>query len=160
MWIGFIWHRIGTGDRPLWTRQWSVALSKVDKFLTAGWTLKNVLCHVIWEDRNAIKRSFWITNFTHNSFSCMFISIIYMFRVAMWPSSGELIVSVRHLLYTCMSPFGVQIWMRPQSICSCSTTAESSRDGLTGARCCDYSYMCSWWWVELPPEKCEQFTEI
>jgi hypothetical protein len=23
---------------------------------------------------------------------------------------------------------------------------------LTSARCCNYSYMCSWWWVELPPE--------
>ena len=37
---------------------------------------------------------------------------------------------------------------------SCSTTAERSRDGLTNARCCDYSYMCSWWWVELPSETC------
>ena len=25
---------------------------------------------------------------------------------------------------------------------------------LTSARCCNYSYMCSWWWVELPPEIC------
>jgi len=25
---------------------------------------------------------------------------------------------------------------------------------LTSARCCNYSYMCSWWWVELPPETC------
>jgi len=31
---------------------------------------------------------------------------------------------------------------------SCSTTAEGSRDVLTSARCCNYSYMCSWWWVE------------
>jgi len=23
---------------------------------------------------------------------------------------------------------------------------------LTSGRCCDYSYMCSWWWVELPAE--------
>jgi len=37
---------------------------------------------------------------------------------------------------------------------SCSTTAEGNRDGLTSTRCCDYSYMCSWWWVELPPETC------
>jgi len=22
------------------------------------------------------------------------------------------------------------------------------------ARCCKYSYMCSWWWVYLPPEAC------
>jgi hypothetical protein len=40
-------------------------------------------------------------------------------------------------------------------LCSnCSMKAESNRDGLTSARCCDYSYMCSWWWVELPPETC------
>jgi hypothetical protein len=35
-----------------------------------------------------------------------------------------------------------------------STIAEDSRDGLISARCCNYSYMCSWWWVELPPETC------
>ena len=43
--------------------------------------------------------SLYITNFTHISFSCMFMSILYVFRVAMCPSSGELIVSIRHLLY-------------------------------------------------------------
>ena len=32
-------------------------------------------------------------------FSCMFISILYMFRAAMCPSSGELIVSIQHLVY-------------------------------------------------------------
>ena len=34
--------------------------------------------------------SLQITNLTHN-FSCMFISFLYMFRVAMCPSSGELL---------------------------------------------------------------------
>jgi len=29
-----------------------------------------------------------------------------------------------------------------------------SRDGLTSVRCCNYSYTCSWWWVESPPETC------
>jgi len=32
-------------------------------------------------------------------FSCMFISVLYMFRAAMCPSSRELIVSIRHLVY-------------------------------------------------------------
>ena len=32
-------------------------------------------------------------------FSCMFISILYMFQAAMCLSSGELIVSIRHLVY-------------------------------------------------------------
>jgi hypothetical protein len=46
----------------------------------------------------------------------MFISILHMFRVAMCPSSGELIVSVRHLMYTYVTlyiwPFSVQVWIR------------------------------------------------
>jgi len=25
---------------------------------------------------------------------------------------------------------------------------------FTIARCCNYGYMCSRWWVELPPETC------
>jgi len=25
---------------------------------------------------------------------------------------------------------------------------------LTTAKCCNYRYICSWWWVELPPETC------
>jgi len=28
------------------------------------------------------------------------------------------------------------------------------RHGLTSARYCNYSYMCSWWLVEIPPEIC------
>jgi len=41
----------------------------------------------------------------------MFISIIYMFRAAMCPSPGELIVSIRHLVYVTLYrlPFGVQV---------------------------------------------------
>jgi len=43
----------------------------------------------------------------------MFISILYMFRAATYPSSGELIVSIRHLVYVTLYrwPFGVQVWM-------------------------------------------------
>jgi hypothetical protein len=40
-----------------------------------------------------------MTNLTQNSFSRTFISILYMFRATMCPSSGELIVSIRHLVY-------------------------------------------------------------
>ena len=27
-------------------------------------------------------------------------------------------------------------------------------NGLTSTRCCRYSCVCSWWWVEIPPETC------
>jgi hypothetical protein len=37
-------------------------------------------------------------NLVHNFFNIMFISFLYMFRVTMCPSSGEIIVSMRHLV--------------------------------------------------------------
>jgi len=41
----------------------------------------------------------------------MFISILYMFRTATCPSSGELIVSIRHMVYVtlCRWPSGMQV---------------------------------------------------
>jgi len=46
-----------------------------------------------------------------HSFFNMFISILYMFRAAMCPSSGELIVPMRHLVYVtlCRWPSGIQV---------------------------------------------------
>ena len=35
-----------------------------------------------------------------------------------------------------------------------SAIAKGSSNSLTSSRCCNYSYMCSWWWVEIPPETC------
>jgi len=32
--------------------------------------------------------------------------------------------------------------------------AAGSSNGVTNTRCCRYGCMCSWWWVEVPPEKC------
>jgi hypothetical protein len=43
------------------------------------------------------------TNLLHN-FSCMFVSILYMFRATMCPSSGEITVSMRHLVF-------ITVWM-------------------------------------------------
>jgi hypothetical protein len=40
----------------------------------------------------------------HNCFSCMFIPILYTFWAATCPSSGELIVSIRHLVYVTLWP--------------------------------------------------------
>jgi hypothetical protein len=33
-----------------------------------------------------------------------------------------------------------------------STIAADTSDGVTNTRCCRYSCMRSWWWVEVPPE--------
>jgi hypothetical protein len=35
-----------------------------------------------------------------------------------------------------------------------STIAADSSNGVTNNRCCRYRCMCSWWWVEVPPETC------
>jgi len=32
--------------------------------------------------------------------------------------------------------------------------AAGSTNGLTNTRCCRYSCLRSWWWVEVPPETC------
>jgi len=49
------------------------------------------------------------TNLVH-SFSFMFISILYMFRETMFPSSGEITVLMRHLVFVtlCGWPSGMQ----------------------------------------------------
>jgi len=46
----------------------------------------------------------------------MFISILYMFRALVCSSSGELIVSIRHLVYVtlCRWPSSVQVWVPPK----------------------------------------------
>jgi hypothetical protein len=35
-----------------------------------------------------------------------------------------------------------------------STIGADSSNGVTNTRCCRYSCMRSWWWVEVPPETC------
>jgi hypothetical protein len=35
-----------------------------------------------------------------------------------------------------------------------STIAADSSNGVTDTRCCRYSCMHSWWWVEVSPETC------
>jgi len=72
---------------------------------------------------------------THNSFPCMFISILYMFRAAMCLSSGELIVSIWHLVYVtlCRWQSGVQVWMKLIQIC----TLDGHLHRVTYTTCCN-----------------------
>jgi hypothetical protein len=81
-----------------------------------------------------------------------FCKLLYMFRVVNPPIIRRT-YKCNHTIWH----WSNRLWYLPlswNSWISCSTTKEGSRDGLTSARCCDYSYMCSWWWVELPPETC------
>jgi hypothetical protein len=68
------------------------------------------LCSVDRASRyNACKWPTWHTIL----FSCMFIPNLYMFRALMCSSSGELVVSIRRLVYVtvCRWPSGMQVWM-------------------------------------------------
>ena len=67
----------------------------------------------------------------------MFISILYMFRAAIFSSSGELIVSIRHLVYVTLYrwPFGVQVWMRLQSSFIQNCTLNGFLYRVTYTRC-------------------------
>jgi len=57
------------------------------------------LCKHGWGKKCLNLRSVFVNNQLDAKFSsCLFISILYMFRAAMCPSSGELIVSI-HLVY-------------------------------------------------------------
>ena len=46
----------------------------------------------------------------------------------------------------------VQFPHHTQTRYNSSTTAPGSSNGLTITRYCKYSCVCSWWWVEIPPE--------
>jgi hypothetical protein len=41
-----------------------------------------------------------------------------------------------------------------QTVCNSSTIVTDISNGVTNNRCCRYSCMRSWWYVELPPETC------
>jgi hypothetical protein len=47
---------------------------------------------------------------------------------------------------------GVRHPQHTQTGSNSSTVAADSSNGVTNTRCCRYSCMCSWWWVEAPPE--------
>ena len=86
-----------------------------------------------------------------------FCKLLYMFRVVTPPiirSTYNCNHSIWHWSNPlCYYPLRWRGW-NCSSSSNLSTTMEGSREGLTSVRCCDYSYMCSWWLVELPPETC------
>jgi hypothetical protein len=49
---------------------------------------------------------------------------------------------------------GVRQPQHTQTSSKSSTIASDSSNGVTNTRCCRYSCMRSWWWVEVTPETC------
>jgi len=65
--------------------------------------------------------------------------LLYMFRVVLPP----IIRSVYNCIYS--------VWYLSHRYCYLPLAAGSS-NGVTNIKCCRYSCMRSWWWVEVPPE--------
>jgi hypothetical protein len=97
--------------------------------------------------------------------------LLYIFRVVFTTiirSAYNCIYSIWYLSHCyCYLQLSWKSWNRfenavsgvrhPQHTQTCfnsSTIAADSNNGVTNTRCCRYSCMSSWWWVEVPPETC------
>jgi hypothetical protein len=80
-----------------------------------------------------------------------FFTLLYMFRVVTPPIIRSTYNSNYNIWH--WSNFGkCSVWS--QLNMRVMDPSDQTSRSLTSARCCNYSYMCSWWWVELPPETC------
>jgi len=55
---------------------------------------------------------------------------------------------------------GVRHPQHTQTGSNSSTIAADSSNGVTSTRCCRYSCLRSWWWVEVPPETCRAVSRL
>jgi len=76
-----------------------------------------------------------------------------MFRATMRPSSGEITVSVRHLVFVtlCRWLFGMQGGMKHSTLHSKQSSAQSDKYQVSHR----YSYF-SWWWAHSRPKHVEK----
>ena len=83
---------------------------------------------------------------THKSiYSIWYLSKLYCYLPLWYMSYSLRAVSGRSVLILLASR---------QQTCMTYTIAAGRSNGLTSARCCRYSCVCSLWWVEIPPETC------
>ena len=97
--------------------------------------------------------------------------LLYMFRVVPPPilrSASNCVYVIWHFSHrNSYLPLSWKSWNRfecavgsvrhpqhTQTGSNSSTIAAESSNGVTNTRCCRYSCMRSWWWVEVPPETC------
>ena len=86
----------------------------------------------------------------------MFISILYMFRAATCSSSGESIVSIRHLVYVTLYrwPSSMQAWMFHPNLHTRQSPTKSDIYQITHW----YSWF-SWWWAHGCSKHVENWNE-
>jgi len=66
-----------------------------------------------------------------------FCKLLYMFRVVTPPIIRSIYNCNYSIWHWSNYPCCLPLWWRGWNF-----------------RCCNYSYKCTWWWVELPPETC------
>jgi hypothetical protein len=64
------------------------------------------------------------------------------------------IINLRFIIRLECAVDGVRHPQHTQTGSNSFTIAADSSNGVTNTRCCRYSFMRSWWWVEVPPETC------
>ena len=151
---------------------WGVAKATFGiHFLIASSVLKSSICLRFLEINhyNRITKMYmwW------NSVFCIFLFSNYFFLILNLTFRGPYIISIFLLIYlqqdaTLHSLFisGKLLYMFrvvfppiirstiqfPHHTQTSSTVLAGSSNGLTSTRYCKYSCVCSWWWVEIPPE--------
>jgi hypothetical protein len=78
--------------------------------------------------------------------------LLYMFRVVLPP----IIRSAYNCIYSIwyLSHRGVRHPQHSNRFQLFQLIAADSNNGVTNTRCCSYSCLCSWWWMEVQPETC------
>ena len=121
-------------SEPIFTQSTLVWISSVKNFTFSGPCIVNIFV-LIYFKRDATLHILFISE-----------KLLYMFRVVSSPiirSTYNCIYSIWYLLTVRDENKLLVIYSYPLQ--------------LTSTRYCKYSYMCSWWWVKIPPEHVEQF---
>ena len=139
--------------KKLWSPELNDSFKEASTWMpncTLSWTRNFCLCYnigsvLLKSTRACVNNCATRCNYIQFVISC---KLLYMFRVV--PPA------IIRSAYNC----NYSIWYWLNCICYLPLTAEGSRYSLSSTRCCNYSYMCSWWWLEVPPETCRAVYRI
>ena len=79
---------------------------------------------------------------------CNVTQFIYFWKTALHVSGG---ISTHHQEHT---ELYLQYLVLVKPLLLPAAIAAGKSNGLTSTRYCKYNSVCSWWWVEIPPETC------
>jgi hypothetical protein len=130
---------------------WRYWCTQQKKYTNSETGIVRILCFV---DCASLYNLVNKANLVHK-FLSMFISFIYMFRATMCPSSGEITVSMRHLVFVTLC--GWLSGMKSGIHCTLHTR-ESSTQSDKYRVSHRYSYF-SWWWAHFRTKHVEKINK-